>query len=249
MGRRRPELPPVPFRCEIDTGATSQHNRKAKANVAVTSITAAFYVKNEEAGLERAISSVLDFVDEIIIWDTGSTDGTLAIAEKYANRIYRLKVPFSAIDFGEMETIVTHLAKTDWVLRLDGDETLTNGRLLRELAESEDYGVWKLPRRRWADLAMTAQLEQEAWPDWQYRFMYADGQSCYVDPLHPKFETPHVIGETRDVIIEHFVDPLHLNDPTRVRRRSRLYRRLARLSGKAPEGSDEAMRLAGYRSE
>ena len=45
-------------------------------------------VKNEEAVLDRCLSSIADLMDEIIIVDTGSTDGTKEIAGRYTDRIY-----------------------------------------------------------------------------------------------------------------------------------------------------------------
>ncbi len=210
------------------------------------SITAVFYVKDERAGLRNAILSVRPHVEVVLVWDTGSTDGTLETVRDLVDRTYQLKVPLEAVDFGEMETFVTHLAKTDWALKLDGDEMLSNAHLLHELTETEDYGAWRFPRKRWADLGMTKQLELEAWPDWQYRFMLADGQSRYVDAIHPRFESPHPVGETYEIWLDHFVDIYHLSDPVRVQERTKLYQFLANRAGKAPEGSPEAMRLAGH---
>ena len=47
-------------------------------------------VKNEELFLDKCLSSVKDFIDEIIIVDTGSTDSTKDIALKYTNNIKTL---------------------------------------------------------------------------------------------------------------------------------------------------------------
>ena len=44
-------------------------------------------VKNEERFLEACLESVKDYVDEINIVDTGSTDRTLEIARRYTDRI------------------------------------------------------------------------------------------------------------------------------------------------------------------
>ena len=45
-------------------------------------------VKNEEDVLDRALSSIQEIADEIIIVDTGSTDHTKQIAKKYTDQIY-----------------------------------------------------------------------------------------------------------------------------------------------------------------
>lgn len=55
-------------------------------------------VKNEENYLDQCLKSVKDFVDEIIIVDTGSTDNTIAIANKYTQQVrhYNWNGDFSA---------------------------------------------------------------------------------------------------------------------------------------------------------
>ncbi len=45
-------------------------------------------VKNEEALLPECLASINEVVYEMIIVDTGSTDKTLEVAEKYTKRIY-----------------------------------------------------------------------------------------------------------------------------------------------------------------
>lgn len=45
-------------------------------------------VKNEEANLKDCLDSVYGQVHEIVIVDTGSTDATQKIAEKYTDKIY-----------------------------------------------------------------------------------------------------------------------------------------------------------------
>ena len=42
-------------------------------------------VKNEEAVLTRVLASAIQFADEILVADTGSTDRTVEIARQYTN--------------------------------------------------------------------------------------------------------------------------------------------------------------------
>ncbi|MEK6920783.1 MAG: glycosyltransferase, partial [Nanoarchaeota archaeon] len=48
-------------------------------------------VKNEESCLERCLLSVQGLVDEIIIVDTGSDDGTIAIAQQFTDKIFHFQ--------------------------------------------------------------------------------------------------------------------------------------------------------------
>ncbi|MBQ9385174.1 MAG: glycosyltransferase, partial [Ruminiclostridium sp.] len=51
-------------------------------------ISVCMIVKNEEKQLRACLDSLKPIADEIIICDTGSTDGTKAIAAEYTDRIY-----------------------------------------------------------------------------------------------------------------------------------------------------------------
>ena len=46
-------------------------------------ITAIILTYNEEKNIEACLASIRGFVSEIFIVDSGSADGTLAIAQKY----------------------------------------------------------------------------------------------------------------------------------------------------------------------
>lgn len=48
-------------------------------------------VKNEEKYLERCLKSLRNYVDEIIITDTGSADTTVEIAKKYTDKVYHFE--------------------------------------------------------------------------------------------------------------------------------------------------------------
>lgn len=78
-------------------------------------------VKNEEKYLDECLASVRDYVDEMIILDTGSTDNTLDIARNYNTQIYQ----FDWInDFSAARNASIQYAKGDWILWLDADERL-----------------------------------------------------------------------------------------------------------------------------
>lgn len=81
-------------------------------------------VKNEAVHLERCIQSVDRIADRIIIGDTGSTDGTVEIAQHLGAIV--LHVPW-VNDFASARNAVLHHAECDWILIIDPDEMLDPG--------------------------------------------------------------------------------------------------------------------------
>jgi len=78
-------------------------------------------VKNEEKTLERCLRSVEDIPDEIIIVDTGSEDGTKAIAARFTSRVF----DFDWIDdFSAARNYSFAQATMDYTLWLDADDVL-----------------------------------------------------------------------------------------------------------------------------
>lgn len=77
--------------------------------------------KNEEASIGRTLGSVRGVTDDIVVYDSGSTDGTGAVVEGAG--ITPRRGPW--LGFGATRRAATALAKHDWVLCVDADESLT----------------------------------------------------------------------------------------------------------------------------
>jgi len=96
-------------------------------------ISLCMIVKNEEAFLEQCLKSIKDYVDEIIIVDTGSTDRTVEIAGKFTDKIY-----FHAWEnsFSKARNQSIAYAGSDWIFIMDADEEMLpgSGDLLRQAA-------------------------------------------------------------------------------------------------------------------
>ncbi|GLX70070.1 tetratricopeptide repeat-containing glycosyltransferase family 2 protein [Paenibacillus glycanilyticus] len=84
-------------------------------------ISLCMIVKNEEKHLPGCLDSVQGIAEEIIIVDTGSTDGTIAIAERYGAVVIRSGWER---DFAKARNLGVERASGDWILFLDADEQL-----------------------------------------------------------------------------------------------------------------------------
>jgi GT2 family glycosyltransferase/predicted Zn-dependent protease len=84
-------------------------------------ISLCMIAKNEERNLQKCIDSVIDFVNEIIIVDTGSEDSTVEIAKK--NKAKVINTVWNN-DFSESRNLALNNATSKWILVLDADEVL-----------------------------------------------------------------------------------------------------------------------------
>jgi glycosyltransferase involved in cell wall biosynthesis len=99
-------------------------------------LSLAMIVKNEAEHIEKCLSTARPHVDEIVVVDTGSTDGTQAIAQRYADVFEEIEWPDS---FSVARNHSFDLASGDYIMWLDGDEHIADDeqwrgirRVLRE---------------------------------------------------------------------------------------------------------------------
>lgn len=85
----------------------------------MNTISLCMIVKNEEEVLFNCLNSVKDVVEEIIIVDTGSSDNTKKIAQKFTDKIYDFKW---CDDFAKARNFSFSKATKDYILWLDADD-------------------------------------------------------------------------------------------------------------------------------
>ena len=80
--------------------------------------------KDERLNIRHCIESFASIADEILIADSGSTDGTLDIVRQHARvRVIEREYIFS----GDFKNWAIPQAKNEWVLIIDADERVTAG--------------------------------------------------------------------------------------------------------------------------
>lgn len=99
---------------------------------------------NNADTLERCLREV-DWADELLVLDSGSTDDTVAIAGRHGARV--TTHPFD--DYGPQKQRAIDMASHDWILNLDADEILSSGtrQVIEAALVDPDVAGFRLPRR------------------------------------------------------------------------------------------------------
>jgi len=80
-----------------------------------------FITKNEERNLPRALGSLEDLADELIVVDSGSADRTTQIAAECGARLFAR----AWTGFADQRNFAGEQATCEWILSLDADEELS----------------------------------------------------------------------------------------------------------------------------
>ena len=88
----------------------------------MTKLSLCTIAKNEEASLPQCLDSVKNFVNEMVVLDTGSTDKTIEIARELGAKVYQFQW---CNDFAVARNEALKYVGGEWVLVLDADEVLT----------------------------------------------------------------------------------------------------------------------------
>lgn len=107
---------------------TEQNNKSIQPNK--LPLTALIITYNEESNMAPVLEN-LDFVDEILVVDSFSTDRTTEVASLYKN-VKVIQHPFT--NYAEQRNYAISLASNSWLLFLDADERLTT-ELKEEIAQ------------------------------------------------------------------------------------------------------------------
>jgi len=111
------------------------------------SLVAVIITKNEAHNIADCIVSLRDWVQKIVVWDSGSTDGTCEIAWLAGALV--VQRPFD--HFAAQRQAVLDTIVADWILFVDADERATPALAheVQHLIEHGDaVGYW-IPRRNW----------------------------------------------------------------------------------------------------
>ena len=147
-------------------------------------LSVAIITLNAASQLEACLQSVR-FADEVLVVDSGSTDGTRALAERHGARV----IHQDWLGFGPQKQFAVDAAHHDWVLCLDADERVTPElqAAIENALKSPSTAAFRFPR---CNRFLGRYLRHgEGYPDWSLRLFDRRQARWSSDAVHEKVET------------------------------------------------------------
>ena len=160
---------------------------------------------NEAETIRYAVESLKSWCDEVLVVDQQSSDDTVRIARACGARV----VEVEATGYVEIiRRMSVDLTAHEWVMVLDSDEIVhpNLGRRLRQIAESGEADVVRIPRR---NVILGVEMEHgQWWPNAKRRFFHKDWIDIRVE-MHGGFHaaegaTEIMLPLDRDCCLWHF---------------------------------------------
>ena len=154
----------------------------SRTGVPRLALSAVVITLNAATQLEACLAS-LTFSDEIVVVDSGSTDATVAIAQRHGARV----ITQTWLGFGAQKQFAVEQAAHNWVLCLDADERITpalQANIVQTLdaQPSPAHIAWRMAR---ANVFMGRVLRHgEGYPDWNLRLFDRRCARWSDDPVH-----------------------------------------------------------------
>lgn len=138
---------------------------------------------NAAASLGNTLASVANWADEVVVVDSGSQDGTQALAASYGARV--IEQPW--LGFGPQKQFAVEAAQHDWVLCLDADEVVSETlahSIRRALAQCPAPTAFRFAR---CNQFLGRYLRfGEGYPDWSLRLFHRGVARWSDDAVHEK---------------------------------------------------------------
>ncbi len=148
-------------------------------------VSAVILSKNEADRISRCIRSLIDVVDEVILVDSGSTDGTIDIARALGAKV----ITTEWRGYGQTKNFGHSQTKNDWILSLDSDEWLTENLAAEiKVLQLEAKRVYAFNR---SNIYMGKEIRYSGWsPDWVPRLFNKNEVTWNDNLVHEKLIIP-----------------------------------------------------------
>ena len=147
------------------------------------SLSVTLITKNEADRVERCLESIKDIANEIIVFDSGSTDATIEIVRRYTDKVWQTDWP----GYGAPKQRALEQSQGDWVLAIDADEALDEElqQSLRNFLCQDRQDIVAV-KMKWGVTIYGKRLDYGRSARSPLRMVWRQGASFSADEVHEK---------------------------------------------------------------
>jgi len=163
-------------------------------------LSVAMITRNEERILETTLKSVMDFADEIIIVDSGSTDRTEEIANKYQAKFYKEDWK----GYGLQKNSAIEKCTGDWILNIDADEEISQ-ELKEKIVEIKNNELEKkIFKINFLSICFGKEIKHGGWSNFYRIRLFRKSIGKFNDNVvHEEFQTNEKVYTLKEQIKHH----------------------------------------------
>lgn len=167
-------------------------------------LSVALAVFNEEKNLDACLKAVIDWVDEIVLVDGGSSDRTIEIAKKNKARVIQTDNP-PIFHINKQKAL--DACQGDWILQLDADEVVDeklHQEILSVISHSTSLDAYYVPRKNFFIGHWLSKGGQ--YPDYLIR-LFRNGKGTFpCKSVHEQIEVTGSSGYLKTPLL-HYTNP------------------------------------------
>ena len=179
-------------------------------------LSVAIITKNEEKNIGRCLASV-QWADEVMVIDSGSTDLTLEVCKLYKCKVIQTKWQ----GFGKTKQFAVDSTSNEWVLSLDADEEVTENlkNQISKILENPMKKAYKIKR---TSFYLGKEVRHCGWDkDFPLRLFNKKYGAFNEKSVHESVQTKEKIGIIHEIIL-HYTYPTLKSHLTKMIRYSEL---------------------------
>lgn len=154
--------------------------------------------KNEAINIADCIRSVA-FADEVLVFDSGSTDDTVMLAEASGAKVFSVDWP----GYGPQQNRAIAASTGSWIFSIDADERITTvlADEILNVINKEEFEVFDVAR---SSLFINKFMRHSGWwPDRTRRLFKRDSAKFTTHEIHANLSTNRAVGHLKQHIV-HF---------------------------------------------
>ena len=163
-------------------------------------LSVAMITLNEEKILDKTLAAIKDIADEIVIVDSGSTDKTKSIAQKYNAKFF----VESWKGYGPQRNSAIDKCSGEWILNIDADEEISpklKDRIKKIKEENSDKKVYSI---NFTSVCFGKKIKHGGWSNsYRIRLFRKEAGRFNDNMVHEEFQTGDKVYTLKEEIYHH----------------------------------------------